>query len=291
MSTTNQTEKYYVPHSTHWPIIGSIGLTTMVVGMANALHGGNLTTMFFGMAIIIFMMIGWFGQVIKESLSGMYSKQMDISFRWGMSWFIFSEVMFFGAFFGALFYARQFALPWLDGASNNAATAELLWPDFEATWPLLTVPMSEKFNEARQAMGAWGLQAINTAILLLSGWTVTLAHWALKRRDQIWTVYWLAATVSLGFLFVGLQMYEYVYAYDVLNLRLDSGIYGSTFYLLTGFHGMHVSMGAIMLTIIMIRAAKGHFTPEKHFAFEGVAWYWHFVDVVWLGLFVFVYWI
>ncbi len=291
MSTTNQTEKYYVPHSTHWPIIGSIGLTTMVVGMANALHGGNLTTMFFGMAIIIFMMIGWFGQVIKESLSGMYSKQMDISFRWGMSWFIFSEVMFFGAFFGALFYARQFALPWLDGASNNAATAELLWPDFEATWPLLTVPMSEKFNEARQAMGAWGLQAINTAILLLSGWTVTLAHWALKRRDQVWTVYWLAATVSLGFLFVGLQMYEYVYAYDVLNLRLDSGIYGSTFYLLTGFHGMHVSMGAIMLTIIMIRAAKGHFTPEKHFAFEGVAWYWHFVDVVWLGLFVFVYWI
>ncbi len=291
MSTTNQTEKYYVPHSTHWPIVGSIGLTTMVVGMANALHGGNLTTMFFGMAILIFMMFGWFGQVIKESLAGMYSKQMDISFRWGMSWFIFSEIMFFGAFFGALFYARQFALPWLDGASNNAATAELLWPEFEATWPLLTVPLSEKFNEAQQAMGAWGLPAINTAILLLSGWTVTLAHWALKRRDQVWTVYWLAATVGLGFFFVGLQMYEYVYAYDVLNLRLDSGIYGSTFYMLTGFHGLHVTMGATMLLIIMIRAAKGHFTPEKHFAFEGVAWYWHFVDVVWLGLFVFVYWL
>ncbi len=291
MSTTNQTDKYYVPHSTHWPIIGSIGLTTMVVGMANALHGGNLTTMFFGMAILIFMMVGWFGQVIKESLAGMYSKQMDTSFRWGMSWFIFSEVMFFGAFFGALFYARQFALPWLDGGSNNAATAELLWPEFEATWPLLSVPLSEKFNEAQAAMGAWGLPAINTAILLLSGWTVTLAHWALKRRDQVWTVYWLAATVGLGFFFVGLQMYEYVYAYDVLNLRLDSGIYGSTFYMLTGFHGLHVTMGATMLLIIMIRAAKGHFTPEKHFAFEGVAWYWHFVDVVWLGLFVFVYWL
>ena len=291
MSTTEQTDKYYVPHSTHWPIIGSIGLTTMVVGMANALHGGNLTTMFFGIAIIIFMMYGWFGQVIKESLSGMYSKQMDISFRWGMSWFIFSEIMFFGAFFGALFYARQFALPWLDGASNNAATAELLWPDFEATWPLLTVPLSEKFNEAQAAMGAWGLPAINTAILLTSGWTITMAHWALKRRDQIWTVYWLAATVGLGFFFVGLQAYEYVHAYEDLNLRLDSGIYGSTFYMLTGFHGMHVTMGAIMLTVIMIRAAKGHFTPEKHFAFEAVAWYWHFVDVVWLGLFVFVYWI
>ncbi len=291
MSTTNQTDKYYVPHETHWPIIGSIGLTTTVVGMANALHGGSFTTMFFGIAILIFMMYGWFGQVIKESLSGMYSKQMDISFRWGMSWFIFSEIMFFAAFFGALFYARQFALPWLDGASNNAATAELLWPEFEATWPLLTVPLSEKFNEAQAAMGAWGLPAINTAILLTSGWTITLSHWALKRRDQVWTVYWLAATVALGFFFVGLQAYEYVYAYDVLNLRMDSGIYGSTFYMLTGFHGMHVTMGAIMLTVIMIRAAKGHFTPEKHFAFEAVAWYWHFVDVVWLGLFIFVYWL
>ena len=221
----------------------------------------------------------------------MYNKQVDMSFRWGMGWFIFSEVMFFAAFFGALFYARAYSIPWLDGASNSDATAQYLWPDFEAAWPLLELPLSEKYEVARQAMGAWGLPAINTAILLTSGLTVTLAHWALKRNDNTWLVYWLIATVLLGFGFVFLQGVEYLHAYDELNLRLDSGIYGSTFYMLTGFHGFHVTMGATMLLIITIRAAKRHFTPENHFAFEAVAWYWHFVDVVWLGLFVFVYWL
>jgi cytochrome c oxidase subunit 3 len=269
-STTN--EEYYVPHGTHWPIIGSIGLTLTVVGIANYLHDTwSATPIFVGLAIIFFMMYGWFGQVITESLSGFYNKQVDTTFRWSMSWFIFSEVMFFAAFFGALFYARQYSIPWLDGASNNDATAQYLWPDFEAAWPLLSVPLAEKFNEATAVMGAWGLPAINTAILLTSGWTVTLAHWALKRRDTTWLVYWLFATVVLGFGFVGLQAYEYVHAYQDLNLRLDSGIYGSTFFMLT--------------------AAKDHFTPDNHFAFEAVAWYWHFVDVVWLGLFIFVYWL
>jgi len=290
MSTASP-NNYYIPHGTHWPIIGSIGLTTTVVGFARFLHGSEMTMMFLGIAIVIFMMYGWFGQVIDESLAGLYNKQVDMSFRWGMGWFIFSEVMFFGAFFGALFYARAFSIPWLGGASNNDATAWLLWPDFEAVWPLLAVPMAENFEVAKQAMGAWGLPAINTAILLTSGLTVTLAHHALKRRDNVWLVYWLFATVALGFLFVGLQAMEYIHAYGELNLRLDSGIYGSTFFMLTGFHGFHVTMGATMLLVIMIRAMKGHFSPENHFAFEAVAWYWHFVDVVWLGLFIFVYWI
>ena len=153
------------------------------------------------------------------------------------------------------------------------------------------LPLAEKYQAAKDYIGPWGLPAINTIILLTSGWTVTLAHWALKRHDNTWLVYWLFATVSLGFGFVFLQGYEYIHLYQDLNLRLDSGIYGSTFFMLTGFHGFHVTMGAIMLTIIMIRAAKGHFTKENHFAFEAVAWYWHFVDVVWLGLFIFVYWL
>jgi cytochrome c oxidase subunit 3 len=290
MSTASPSD-YYLPHGTHWPIIGSIGLTVTFVGFARFLHGSEMTMMFLGIAIVIFMIYGWFGQVINESLAGLYNKQVDMSFRWGMGWFIFSEVMFFGAFFGALFYARAYSIPWLGGASNNDATAWLLWPDFESAWPLLAVPMAEKFEVAKQAMGAWGLPAINTAILLTSGLTVTLAHHALKRRDSTWLVYWLFATVALGFLFVGLQAWEYVHAYGELNLRLDSGIYGSTFFMLTGFHGFHVTMGAIMLLVITIRAMKGHFSPENHFAFEAVAWYWHFVDVVWLGLFIFVYWI
>ena len=290
MSTASH-DDYYVPHGTHWPIIGSIGLATTVIGFANFLHGACLTTMFLGIAILIFMMYGWFGQVIKESLEGFYNRQVDMSYRWGMGWFIFSEVMFFGAFFGALFYARVYSIPWLDGGSNNAATAEYLWPDFEAAWPLLVLPLADGFNEAREAMGAWGLPALNTVILLTSGLTVTLAHWALKRRDKEWLVYWLFATVALGFLFVFLQGIEYIHAYEELNLRLDSGIYGSTFFMLTGFHGFHVTMGATMLLVILIRAAKGHFSPDHHFAFEAVAWYWHFVDVVWLGLFIFVYWL
>jgi cytochrome c oxidase subunit 3 len=290
MSTASPKD-YYVPHGTHWPIIGSIGLTLTFIGFARFLHGAEMTTMFLGIAIVIFMMFGWFGQVIDESIAGTYNQQVDMSFRWGMGWFIFSEVMFFGAFFGALFYARMFSIPWLGGSSNNDATAWLLWPDFEAVWPLLAVPLADKFEVAKEAMGAWGLPAINTAILLTSGLTVTLAHHALKRRDRIWLVYWLFATVALGFLFVGLQAVEYVHAYEELNLRLDSGIYGSTFFMLTGFHGFHVTMGATMLLVIMIRSLKGHFAPENHFAFEAVAWYWHFVDVVWLGLFIFVYWI
>ena len=291
MSTVSN-EDYYVPHGTHWPIIGSIGLALTMVGFANFLHGEwSMTPIFVGMAIVIFMMFGWFGQVIRESLAGYYNDQVDMTYRWSMGWFIFSEVMFFGAFFGALYYTRQYSIPWLDGASNNDATAQYLWPDFEASWPLLEVPLADKFSVAKDVVGAWGLPALNTVILLTSGLTVTLAHWALKRGDRDWLVYWLFATVALGFGFVILQGIEYAHAYEVLNLRMDSGIYGSTFYMLTGFHGFHVTMGAIMLTVILIRSAKGHFTDEKHFAFEAVAWYWHFVDVVWLGLFIFVYWL
>lgn len=284
-------DSYYVPHGTSWPIIGSIGLATTVIGFANYLHGSSLLMMAIGLGIVIFMMWGWFGQVIKESMDGKYNAQVDMSFRWGMGWFIFSEVMFFAAFFGALFYARTFSIPWLDGASNNAATAELLWPDFEAAWPLIQVPLAEKFEVAKQAMGAWGLPAINTVILLTSGVTVTWAHHALKKNNRSQLVLGLFLTVALGFLFVGLQAWEYSHAYQDLGLKMTSGIYGSTFYMLTGFHGFHVTMGATMLLIIMLRAMKGHFTPDNHFAFEAVAWYWHFVDVVWLGLFIFVYWI
>jgi cytochrome c oxidase subunit 3 len=138
-------------------------------------------------------------------------------------------------------------------------------------------------------MGPWGIPAINTLLLLSSGVTVTFAHWALKKNSRGPLVMWLLATVALGFTFLGFQIYEYYHAYHELNLTLGSGIYGSTFFMLTGFHGFHVTLGAIMLTVIMFRCMKGHFTPEHHFGFEGVAWYWHFVDVVWLGLFIFVY--
>jgi cytochrome c oxidase subunit 3 len=201
-----------------------------------------------------------------------------------MSWFIFSEVMFFAAFFGALFYARTIATPWLGDLDHK----QFLWPNFGAAWPS-TGPAGtiEKFN----TIGPWPIPTINTALLLLSGVTLTIAHHALKDNQRSKVVFWLAATIVLGAIFMGLQVLEYAHAYQDLNLKLTSGIFGSTFFLLTGFHGFHVTVGAIMLTVVLIRVLKGHFTPEHHFAFEGAAWYWHFVDVVWLGLYVVVYWI
>ena len=285
---SSSTGGYYLPAPSHWPIVGSVGMFLMLFGFASFLHGGTSLTMIAGAAIIIVMLFGWFGTVINESLSGKYNAQVDTSFRMGMGWFIFSEVMFFAAFFGALFYARMWAIPWLGGSSNNVMTNELLWPTFEAVWP---TNGPGNVGGDFQTMGAWGIPAINTLILLTSGVTITWAHWGLKKEDRTQLILGLMATVALGFVFIGLQMYEYYHAYHELNLKLTSGMYGSTFFLLTGFHGLHVTLGATMLLVILIRSMKGHFTNENHFAFEAVAWYWHFVDVVWLGLFVFVYWL
>jgi len=197
--------------------------------------------------------------------------------------------MFFAAFFGALFYARYLAVPWLGGAGDKGIAHQFLWPSFVAAWPLLSLPNPENFTVAREGMEAAGIPALNTAILLSSGATVTWAHWGLKRDRRRQLIIGLALTVLLGVLFITFQAHEYLDAYAVKNLRLSSGVYGSTFFMLTGFHGLHVSIGAIMLTVILVRASLGHFSPEHHFAFEAVSWYWHFVDVVWLGLFIFVY--
>ncbi|TCO82249.1 cytochrome c oxidase subunit 3 [Plasticicumulans lactativorans] len=280
---------YYVPHSSVWPIVGSVGLFTTMLGGANWLNGHSNTLFIIGLSIMIVMLFGWFGTVIRESEGGFYNAQMDRSFRWGMSWFIFSEVMFFAAFFGALFYAREFALPWLGGsAESKFGTHEFLWPNFETHWPTNGPGF---VGGSFEVMGAWGLPAINTLILLSSGVTVTWAHWGLLKNNRRQLIIGLAATVALGFLFVTLQAIEYSHAYQHMNLKLSTGIYGSTFFMLTGFHGLHVTMGAIILSVVLFRSIAGHFTAEKHFAFEAAAWYWHFVDVVWLGLFVFVYWL
>ncbi len=274
---------YYFAPPSHWPIVGSVALLTMAVGgvlLMNSMGGGGIV-FGIGAAILVYMLFGWFGTVIRESQGGLFNKQVDMSFRWSMSWFIFSEVMFFAAFFGALFYARVYSLPWLGDADNK-----LLWPEFRSQWPSAGPYHAPQFT----AMHAWGIPALNTFLLLSSGVTVTYAHWALKMGNRKGLILGLLATVALGFTFLGFQIYEYVHAYSELNLKLTTGVFGSTFFMLTGFHGFHVTLGAVMLTVILLRSIKGHFTPEHHFAFEAVAWYWHFVDVVWLGLYVLVYW-
>jgi cytochrome c oxidase subunit 3 len=282
-------EHYYVPHGSHWPIVGSVGLLFLMVGVSTWLNGAEagVWVMATGAAVIVAMLIGWFGTVIGESQGGLYNAQVDTSFRMGMFWFIFSEVMFFAAFFGALFYARNMSVPWLGGSSNNFFTNLLLWQGFESSWP---TNGPGAVGGDYEVMGPFGLPLMNTAILLTSSVTVTIAHHALLAGKRSILSVALAATFLLGFAFVYLQGVEYIEAYEHMNLKLSTGIYGSTFFMLTGFHGMHVSIGALMLTIIWFRVLKGHFTADKHFAFEAVAWYWHFVDVVWIGLYVFVYW-
>jgi cytochrome c oxidase subunit 3 len=285
MSTA--TGGYYFAPPSKWPVVGSTALFFFMSGLVlwmNDIQPAGYLSLALGFGILVYMLFGWFGIVIKESEGGLYNQQVDVSFRWSMSWFIFSEVMFFAAFFGALFYARVFSVPWL-GDFDNA----LIWQGYDAKWPTAGPYLGKDANYAFETMNAWGIPALNTLLLLSSGVTVTWAHHALKANQRGQLILGLFLTVLLGVIFLGFQVYEYAHAYSDLNLKLTSGVFGSTFFMLTGFHGFHVTLGAIMLTVILLRCIKGHFKPDHHFGFEAVAWYWHFVDVVWLGLFIFVY--
>ncbi len=277
------TPAYYIPQPSHWPITGAVALLLMGSGAAfwfNQYAAGPWVVAV-GFALLIFMMFGWFGTVIGESEGRLYSKRVDTSFRWSMSWFIFSEVMFFAAFFGALFYVRNISVPDLGGIGSK-----LIWPNYSAQWPTEGPYLTAPFTP----MGAMGIPLLNTLLLLSSGVTLTIAHHALKAGHRGALKLWLFLTIVLGFTFLGFQAYEYIHLHLEYNLKLSTGVYGSTFYMLTGFHGLHVFVGATMLTVMLFRVFKGHFDAEHHFAFEAAAWYWHFVDVVWLLLFVLVYW-
>jgi cytochrome c oxidase subunit 3 len=276
---------YFVPNPSQWPVLAGLSLLITMAGAAAWVNGVSwgMTANMIGLISFIAVLYNWFGDSIAESEGGLYSARIDTSYRWSMSWFIFSEVMFFAAFFGALFYARSISMPWLSDLDHK-----MIWPDFAGVWGNVgPAGVVEKF----ETMGPFPIPTINTALLLTSGVTLTISHHALRAGERGKTALWLFATILLGAIFMGFQAFEYIHAYHELNLKLSSGIYGSTFFMLTGFHGFHVTMGAIMLSVVLYRVLKGHFTADHHFAFEGAAWYWHFVDVVWLGLYVVVYWL
>ncbi len=282
---------YFVPAPSRFPVLTALGLLLVIFGAGQWInsHAWGAYVLLAGFALVVFILQQWFRTAIGESEGGLYSDRIDVSFRWSMSWFIFSEVMFFGAFFGALFWTRVHALPNL-GSLENA----VLWPDFKAVWPSSGVGITgspANIVEPFTTMGPWPIPTINTLLLLSSGVTLTIAHHALIAGHRARTIGFMWLTVLLGATFLGFQGYEYAHAYSELNLKLSSGAYGSTFYMLTGFHGFHVFIGTLMLLFITIRLMKGHFTPQRHFGFEGAAWYWHFVDVVWLGLYIVVYWL
>jgi cytochrome c oxidase subunit 3 len=285
IKTSSTAPYYFVPGPSRWPVLVGAALLFMMLGASawvnDSSWGAKLTI--FSTLLVLVLLYFWFGDAIQESESGKYSRRIDISYRWSMSWFIFSEVMFFAAFFGALFYARSITMPWLADLDH-----QILWPNFAAHWGNIgPAGLVEPFK----TMGPFPIPTINTGLLLTSGVTLTIAHHALRANQRNKTAFWLFLTILLGAIFMGFQVYEYMHAYNDLNLKLTSGIYGSTFFMLTGFHGFHVTVGAIMLSVVLYRLLKGHFKPESHFAFEGAAWYWHFVDVVWLGLYVVVYWL
>ncbi|MFJ1300101.1 cytochrome c oxidase subunit 3 [Pseudomonadota bacterium AL_CKDN230030165-1A_HGKHYDSX7] len=284
-ATHKEAPYYYVPAMSGHPVRMAVALLATGVGAAGWVNGVPYAKwlVLAGLLAGVVVLYYWFGDAIAESERGLNSKRIDASYRWGMSWFIFSEVMFFAGFFGALWYVRTITTPWLGDIDHRL----MLWPDFQAQWPNFG---PAGVVEAFQTVGPFWLPTINTALLLTSGVTLTISHHALREDHRNKAIFWLAATVILGFLFVGCQAYEYIHAYRDLNLKFNSGAYGSLFYMLTGFHGFHVIMGATMLTVILVRLLRGHFRPDHHFGFEGAAWYWHFVDVVWLGLYLFIYW-
>ncbi|MBO6557599.1 MAG: cytochrome c oxidase subunit 3 [Pseudomonadales bacterium] len=296
MSTQDAYEEYYVPHNSKLPIFASLGIFLTLYGMGNMFNemSAGVDSSF---GEIVFLLGGlvmgttlffWFAQVIKENHEKLYSNQLNRSFVWGMSWFIFSEVMFFAAFFGALFYVRMFVVGWL-GGEGERGPSDMLWPEYTPEWPLMNTPDPERFPGPQAIISPWGLPLVNTILLVTSSVTITIAHHGLNDGNRKKLINWLVATIALGVVFLFVQAYEYYHAYNDLGLTLGSGIFGTTFFMLTGFHGAHVTLGTFMLIIMLFRAIKGHFSKEDCFGFEAAAWYWHFVDVVWLGLFVFVY--
>jgi len=304
---------YYVPEQSKLPIITATGMGLMAYGAASWVVGNGNIVFTAGLVIMALVMFKWWSIVIDENMRGLANDQLKQSYVLGMLWFIFSEVMFFAAFFGALFYLRVIVNSWLGGDAaigifddtpTDAALANnaLLWPGYEADWPPMVTPdqaangANATFTGPDEAMSFPGWSKLlswlplwNTVILVTSSITVHIAHTGLKNNNRKQFIGWLGLSVLLGIIFLVLQVEEYVHAYQHMGLTLESGIYGTTFFMLTGFHGAHVTLGTIMLLIALIRAIKGHFSNEDQFGFEAASWYWHFVDVVWILLFFVVY--
>ena len=304
MSSSSEVDNstYYVPEQGWYPVFLAFGLMLLVTGLAGFLNdmkngsSGDWSQTIIGFLFVSFVLYRWFAKVVEENAAGMNNAALKKSYVWGMGWFIFSEVMFFAAFFGALFYVRSFVVPWLGGEGDKGIIGDYLWPAFESTWPVVANPNADLFVNPGESMASpgvmnWGayLPFYNTVILLTSSVTIHFAHDAIKAENRNKLIGWLAVTVILGIIFLILQVEEYIHAYKELGLTLDSGIYGSTFFLLTGFHGFHVTLGTFIIFVQLIRAMKGHFSANDCFGFESASWYWHFVDVVWIGLFIFVY--
>jgi cytochrome c oxidase subunit 3 len=265
---------YHLVDPSPWPIIGSIGALILAIGAIYWMHNGQTWSVsagaLVGFVIVFYTMFMWWRDIVKESHQGDHTPVVQLHLRYGMLMFIASEIMFFVAWFWAFFEASLYT----DAAIQEARVALT-----QGQWP----------PAGMEVFDPWHLPLLNTLILLLSGTTVTWAHHALINNDRNGLKWGLICTVALGALFTMVQAYEYGHAAFAFHADNGGNIYSSTFFMATGFHGFHVLVGTIFLIVCLFRALAGHFTPEKHFGFEAAAWYWHFVDVVWLFLFACIY--
>jgi cytochrome c oxidase subunit 3 len=265
---------YHLVNPSPWPIIGATGALTLAIGAIYWMHNGQDWSVSFGallgFAIVLYTMFMWWRDVVKESIGGDHTPVVQLHLRYGMLMFIASEIMFFVAWFWAFFEASLYT-----DAAIQATRVELT----QGQWP----------PAGMEVFDPWHLPLLNTLILLLSGTTVTWAHHALINDDRNGLKWGLICTIALGALFTCVQAYEYAHAAFAFKADNGGNIYGSTFFMATGFHGFHVLVGTIFLTVCLFRALAGQFTPQRHFGFEAAAWYWHFVDVVWLFLFACIY--
>ena len=257
---------YHLVDPSPWPIIGAVSAFALAVAAIFAMHGASWLWAIPGALGVAYTMFGWWSDVVREARRGDHTRVVQLHLRYGMIMFIASEVMFFVAWFWAFFDASLFA-----GEVQQIARVEATG----GQWPPVGL----------EVLDPWRLPLLNTLILLTSGTTVTWAHHALLHNDRKGLIYGLALTIALGVLFTAIQAYEYIYA----PFDFSGNIYGATFFMATGFHGFHVIVGTIFLLVCLIRAMRGHFNPRQHFGFEAAAWYWHFVDVVWLFLFASIY--
>lgn len=258
---------YHLVDPSPWPAIGGVAGFILAIGAIYWFHGGGSWGLLVGLALVVYTMIMWWRDVIREAEhEGHHTPVVQLHLRYGMILFIASEVMFFVAWFWAFFDASLYA-----GEAIQAARVE----HTGGHWP----------PQGIATFDPWHLPLVNTLILLTSGTTVTWAHHALQHNDRDGLKWGLICTVILGALFTCVQAYEYAHA----GFTFSENIYGATFFMATGFHGFHVLVGTIFLAVCLFRALAGHFKPEQHFGFEAAAWYWHFVDVVWLFLFACIY--
>ena len=289
---SEKNEKYYIPNSSPYPLVGTIGIFLLLFGFVNWIHEETwgMYCALAGLIIFIGVLCFWFRRIIKEYRTGLSTAaQVQRAYRWGVFWFLFTEALFFFGLFFALFYVQVFGIKWLAGEGHGAVTHLMLWPNFQHGWPVMSLPNPNQYTGPAEGPNPWGIPLLNTLVILISVFTITMARKATFEMKRKKMLSYQMATILLAVVFLVLQGFEYYYAYTEEMLKLGSGIYGNIFYFMTGFDGLHVVAGIIMLLVIFFRMKRGDYDSQRNLGVRLISWYWYFVAIVWILLFLFLY--